>query len=62
MDLYFEIINLTGNRIAVSNTLYNTLAPYLPGQNPATGYINQNGLNVGKTKIPMFNFGIEMRF
>ncbi|WP_061221156.1 TonB-dependent receptor plug domain-containing protein [Leptospira borgpetersenii] len=62
LDLYFEIINLTGNRIAVSNTLYNTLAPYLPGQNPATGYINQNGLNVGKTKIPMFNFGIEMRF
>ncbi|ONF86134.1 TonB-dependent receptor [Leptospira santarosai serovar Grippotyphosa] len=62
LDLYLEIINLTGNRIAVSNTLYNTLAPYLPGHNPTTGYINQNGLDVGKTKIPMFNFGIEMRF
>ncbi|EMJ95527.1 TonB-dependent receptor domain protein [Leptospira alstonii serovar Pingchang str. 80-412] len=62
LDLYVEIINLTGNRIAVTKNLYNTLAPYIPNVNPATGYINQNGLEVGKTKVPMFNFGIQMQF
>ncbi|WP_195758091.1 TonB-dependent receptor plug domain-containing protein [Leptospira interrogans] len=62
LDLYFKIINLTGNRIAVSKTLYSKLAPYIPDVNPSTSYINQNGLEVGKTKVPMFNFGIQMQF
>ncbi|TGK31408.1 TonB-dependent receptor [Leptospira yasudae] len=62
MDLYFEIINVTANKIAVSNNQFTPGLPYIPNVNPPTKYINQNGLDVYKHKIPFFNFGIQIQF
>ncbi|TGM00506.1 TonB-dependent receptor [Leptospira barantonii] len=62
LDLYFEVINVTANKIAVSNNLFSPGLPYIPNFNPPTTYINQNGLNVYKHKFPFFNFGIQIQF
>ncbi|WP_425268815.1 TonB-dependent receptor plug domain-containing protein [Leptospira barantonii] len=62
MDLYLEVINVTSNRIAVSNNLFSPGLPYIPNFNPTTTYINQNGLDVYKHRIPFFNFGIQIQF
>nr|WP_241686924.1 TonB-dependent receptor [Leptospira stimsonii] len=62
LNFYLEVVNLTANRIAVSNTVFTSGIPYIPGSNPQTLYINQNGLNIYKHRVPNLNFGLEMKF
>ncbi|PJZ68226.1 TonB-dependent receptor [Leptospira perolatii] len=62
MTLYLELVNITGNQVAVSNGDLIAFVPYIPGKNPKTSYINSNGFEAGKNKIPFINFGIELRF
>lgn len=61
-NFYFEVINVAAHKIAVSNNSFNPLMPYIPNFNPQTTYINQNGLDVYKHRLPFFNFGIQMQF
>ncbi|UML77144.1 TonB-dependent receptor [Leptospira interrogans] len=62
---YFELVNITGSRIAVSADTFVPIFPFVPGANPETQYIYLNGLQslrTEKNKIPYLNFGIEFRF
>ncbi|MCL8268544.1 TonB-dependent receptor [Leptospira weilii] len=65
MTAYFELVNITGSRIAVSADTFNPIFPFVSGRNPETQYIYLNGmqsLKTDKNKIPYMNFGIEFRF
>ncbi|PJZ57800.1 TonB-dependent receptor plug domain-containing protein [Leptospira barantonii] len=65
MTAYFELVNITGSRIAVSADTFVPILPYVQNVNPDTQYIYLNGLQSLKTdknKIPYLNFGIEIRF
>ncbi|TGK19694.1 TonB-dependent receptor plug domain-containing protein [Leptospira stimsonii] len=62
---YFELVNITGSRIATGEGSMVPLFPYAPNANPQMQYMYLNGqpsLKTDKTKIPYLNFGIEFRF
>ncbi|XDD52038.1 TonB-dependent receptor plug domain-containing protein [Leptospira sp. WS92.C1] len=62
---YFELVNITGSRVATTDATFVPILPHVPGVNPQTQYIYLNGtqsLQTDKNKIPYFNFGIELRF